>query len=175
MASSDKSFEVRFARVDDETLAAHALPPWREKALRMRFPHDARLELVAGGLLGQMLAEHGILSPRFTTNPYGKPLLLPPPPSPPPPPHFNLSHSGDVVMCVLAEDPVGCDVERVVLEPGRDRAFYEAWTHREARLKALGCGFASTSTSSLGLNLFSRPTPAPCGYVASVCLARQST
>jgi len=145
---------------------------WRDKAAKKRFARDARLELVAGGLLARMLAERGIRNPQFTTNPFGKPLLVQPStpllPRPTLSTYFSLSHSGDVVMCALADRPVGCDVERLVLEPGRDRAFYEEWTRREAGLKALGYGFGGGARYDAPPHPAARNIPAPDGYVAAI-------
>lgn len=80
------------------------------------------------------------------------------------PPRFNLSHSGDLVVVVIADVEVGVDVEhlrpvanadrlarryfspaerRMVRALGgaeRDRAFLRIWTQKEAYLKATGIG-----------------------------------
>jgi 4'-phosphopantetheinyl transferase len=79
---------------------------------------------------------------------------------------FNLAHSGALAACAVGEGcgEIGVDIERVrpiadagsvsraflspgelarlagLPEPARLRAFYEAWTRKEAILKALGCG-----------------------------------
>lgn len=79
---------------------------------------------------------------------------------------FNLAHSGTLAVCALGRGggEIGVDIERVrpisnaegvarrvlsprevaqlesLPEPARLRAFYEAWTRKEAFLKALGCG-----------------------------------
>ncbi len=73
---------------------------------------------------------------------------------------FNLSHSGDKVMCVIADREVGCDVEKIAdyregiakrffhkreqefIEAARDKAdaFYRIWTLKESVMKACGKG-----------------------------------
>jgi 4'-phosphopantetheinyl transferase len=76
---------------------------------------------------------------------------------------FNLSHSGERVMCSVSDADVGCDVEKI--EPidlelahrffynseydaiskeegiGRDVMFYRFWTLKESFMKATGLGF----------------------------------
>ena len=75
--------------------------------------------------------------------PDGKPFL-------PNSPHFNISHSGGMVLLAVCEEsPVGCDVEpanrtakneaaiRAKLFPGEDDVpFLQLWTAYEARLKS---------------------------------------
>lgn len=81
---------------------------------------------------------------------------------------FNLSHSGDWLACAVAhEQPVGIDVERMradidvegiasyIFAPTEHRAFrtqprndklrclFNAWTHKEAYLKAIGTGLST--------------------------------
>jgi len=78
--------------------------------------------------------------------------------------HFNLSHSGEQVMCVMSRFPVGCDVERVRWrdmgigdrffsdkektmlkncgnETERQQLFFKLWTLKESFMKCTGLGF----------------------------------
>lgn len=79
-------------------------------------------------------------------------------------PRFNLSHSGELVVLAVSDDPVGVDVEAIrqvanadrlarrFFSPAerqavaaccgerRDRAFLTIWTRKEAYLKATGLG-----------------------------------
>lgn len=86
----------------------------------------------------------------------------------PPIPFFNLSHSGDFVMLVISDTPVGCDIERLhkailshhvfhpkelahlrLLPEGdtRNREFLRLWTAKEAFLKAIGTGIDANASS----------------------------
>jgi len=93
--------------------------------------------------------------------------------------HFNISHSGQKIACVLAEHRVGIDIEyfrNVNLQvakrffsvaevnnllntpaPGQLDYFFKLWTMKESFLKALGSGFTRT------LNSFS-VVPGPSGF-----------
>lgn len=83
--------------------------------------------------------------------------------------HFNLSHSGSLALCALADRPVGADIE--VIRPRReglsayvfkekeyDRflalggdwdAFYTLWTEKESILKYTGEGLKALRSSVL--------------------------
>ena len=79
--------------------------------------------------------------------------------------HFNLSHSGERVMCVLSPFDVGCDVEIIKGDRGRlaerffkpeesawikhfetlekqSEAFYRLWTLKECYMKVTGRGMS---------------------------------
>jgi 4'-phosphopantetheinyl transferase len=146
-------------------LAACLSPDERARAERFVAARD-RDRFVAGRaflrlLLGQSTgAEPRELSFRYSA--HGKPALADEGSDL----EFNLAHSGTVVVCALAQgcEALGVDVECVkpirdaaglarrafspreavrldsLPEPVRLRAFYEAWTRKEAFLKALGCG-----------------------------------
>lgn len=85
--------------------------------------------------------------------------------------HFNISHSGEMVLCSIFVKPIGVDVERVkennlnIVEKyftqiekdyiynrcvkDRLEAFYEIWTLKESYVKAIGKGL------NIPLNSFS--------------------
>lgn len=112
---------------------------WREKAAKMRFRREQRQELVAGGLLADMIYGYGRI-------------------------YFSMSHSDEVVMCVVSDRPVGCDVEKIVPldeDTRREVGSIEAWVCREAVFK---CGDPAAKA---------RPVEAPSGYAAAVAFAGQ--
>lgn len=83
--------------------------------------------------------------------------------------HFNLSHSGSLALCALADRPVGVDIEVVrprsaglpahvfkgaeydrFLALGGDwHAFYTLWTEKESILKYTGEGLKSLRRAAL--------------------------
>ncbi|MGB5097050.1 MAG: 4'-phosphopantetheinyl transferase superfamily protein, partial [Porticoccaceae bacterium] len=131
---------------------------------RFADPADRHRALLARLLLRQALSHRYPLPPagwRFARDRRGKPALA----WPALPVTFNLSHSGDLVVCALGQHcELGVDVEQIA---PRDRllalarrffsvdecarlgglsgaaqrdAFYDIWTAREAYFKAVGCG-----------------------------------
>lgn len=113
----------------------------------------------AYALLAQVLAEqYGLAAlPELARTATGKPYFPAWPAL-----HFNLSHSGDLALCGVGDEPLGVDVEwikprkgglpRYALERGeyelftvlggRWGDFYTLWTRREAWCKYTGEGVA---------------------------------
>ena len=78
--------------------------------------------------------------------------------------HFNVSHSGDVVVCAVSDSPVGVDVEKIrevkenvkkkvcteeefeklKLSSDEDAEFIKLWTMKEAVVKKRGSGIATS-------------------------------
>ena len=146
---------ARFARLLETVPAAR-----REKVLRYKNAAAARLSLGAGLLLNAALTDAGLRADGLGETEYGKPWFPAHPDF-----HFNLSHSGEAVMCAVSGAAVGCDLEA----PGRacdlklaDRffhpeekrwlrslpteeqadAFFRLWTCKESFVKALGLGLS---------------------------------
>ncbi|MCC6355064.1 MAG: 4'-phosphopantetheinyl transferase superfamily protein [Verrucomicrobiae bacterium] len=185
----------------------------RQRMARFLQPADQERFLAARGLLRELLGSWLRTPPdavRFVTGPRGKPLLAP---GHAPPLHFNVSHSGDIVAIALsATFAVGVDVEMLgrlddwravadrIFSPRekaemdtvphgeRHRAFLNAWTRKEAVLKASGEGLVD-DLASIGVSLApGKPArliaagpvgprtshydlfdlPAPIGYVAAL-------
>jgi 4'-phosphopantetheinyl transferase len=131
----------------------------------LRLAADRRRYVAAHGLLRHILAGYAGLAPsemRVERAPEGKPRLLHPRDL-----RFNLSHSEGIgVVAVALAREVGIDIEAVrplddleslvgtcfsavertqfaaLPEPSRLLAFFEAWTRKEAFLKALGEGLS---------------------------------
>lgn len=159
VAASAEAGSAEESRIADW---ASGLSEYRqEKIKKMRFLEDKLLSLGAGLLLDQGLKQWG-LSERTAVLEYcgnGKPCLKDHPDK-----HFNLSHSGTLVMAAFSDHEIGCDVEKV--KPGRlkvarrffteseqaylddpalsdkerDQLFARLWTLKESVLKATGEG-----------------------------------
>ena len=189
----------------------------RERMAGFIRPADRERFLAGRGILRAILGQCLQIPPEsvaFSASTRGKPLLAPDQGAPF---HFNVSHSGALVAVALSvEWAVGVDVEesdrltdwRLVAErilssreaaemetvprPDRPRAFLNAWTRKEAVLKATGEGLVGdlatievslapgTPTRLLSLGGIA-PDPAdfalhelslPCGYVGCVAACR---
>jgi 4'-phosphopantetheinyl transferase len=138
----------------------------RERAARFVFPRDRNRFIAGRAFLRLLLAQYtatDAASLRFRYGPHGKPALADDRSEV----VFNLAHTGSLAVCALARGhDLGVDVERVrpipdadgiarsffspretaelasLPEPARFRAFFDAWTRKEAFLKALGDGLA---------------------------------
>ena len=91
---------------------------------------------------------------QFTTNEYGKPLLINNPQI-----HFNISHTGHYIVCAVSDKPVGIDIELIktidmviaerffmpdetafIMDGEQEKRFYEIWTRKESHIKWEGKG-----------------------------------
>ncbi len=146
-------------------LASCLAPDEQARVRRFVAPRNRDRFTAGRAFLRLLLAKYlGVtaLDVDFRYDPHGKPALADPRCGL----RFNLAHSGALAVCAVTHGrrDVGVDVEhvkpledaeslaRVVLsplelvrlgalpEPVRLQSFYEAWTRKEAFLKALGCG-----------------------------------
>lgn len=126
---------------------------------------DRKQSLGAGLLLKQVLLLHGVSMGKLLYGENGKPEMEGI--------HFNLSHSHDMVVCVLSSQPVGCDIEKIKEKNDRierianrfftgkectylnafqdnekNQAFFRIWTIKESYIKMTGEGLR------LGLDRF---------------------
>ena len=132
----------------------------KQKVDAFRFRKDKNLCLGAGVLLDRALQVYG-LSERVME--YGetgnkKPAFLNAPEI-----HFNISHSGEMVILVVSDDPVGCDIEQIGTadlrisrrfftenehallaacrsDGERNDLFFRMWTIKESYMKYTGEG-----------------------------------
>jgi 4'-phosphopantetheinyl transferase len=137
----------------------------QERAAKFYFPKDRQHFIVARGLLRLILGRYLDQAPtqlRFVYNAYGKPSLEATPSL-----HFNLSHSkGLALLGVSSDRELGIDLEyvrtdfpfeqvaksvfsvpeqailRSLPEAAKPEAFFNAWTRKEAYIKALGQGLS---------------------------------
>lgn len=137
----------------------HLLPEAQaEKVRKFRRWEDAHASLLGKLLLLRGFAAFGIRSglQDLKCTAYGKPYIESSAVS------FNISHSGNCVVCVLSDESgeIGVDVEEVKpidvndfryiwneaewdkIRSGDIQLFYEYWTSKEAVMKAEGRGFS---------------------------------
>ena len=136
----------------------------REKADAMRYRKGRNLSFGVEWLLIQACRDFGVdySSLQICSDSNGKPYFAGNPTFEGEPLHFNLSHSGERVMCAMSTCNVGCDVELVrersrniaerfftadelalingVPEEERLDMFYRLWTLKESFMKCTGLG-----------------------------------
>ena len=144
-------------RIDLEEALREMSLQRREKVLAFKYEEGRRLSAAAYMLLAKALREEwGIAEPPvFDYSEHGKPSIVGHPEI-----CFNLSHCRSVAACVVADRPVGVDVEEVrpfkealarhvlsddeyamvVGSPRPDREFIRLWTMKESYLKLTGEG-----------------------------------
>lgn len=158
-------------RVSPSRLAALSRllsPDEADRSARFFFEPDRRRYVVARGLLRELLGHYLRFSPAalcFRYGPYGKPELAVP--AVLPAVHFNVSHSGELILLAVASGRrIGIDVEYVRNLPDasdlamrffspRERAafarlppdlqqaaFFACWTRKESFIKAIGEGLS---------------------------------
>ena len=132
--------EVYLIRTDDKRkedlsdLLSYVEDDYREKVLRYRFPADRKRSLY-----GHLLARYAIIKEwglknseiKMLTGPYGKPYLKDREDV-----FFNVSHSGDLAVCVTGKGPVGIDVQEIkgTKEGLAQRFFSKEENHSLARV-----------------------------------------
>ena len=146
-----------------------AAPDRQARADRFRHEDDRKRCLCADALARNMLARAADIAPEkinFTYSDKGKPHANLPL-------HFNVSHSGEWVLCAVSDAPVGADIEQVkpfragmvaryftaaeaayiwgnnppldgnVTDADTCARFYRVWTAKEAYVKMTGTGIST--------------------------------
>lgn len=132
----------------------------KEKLNRFRYKRDAYRSLFGECLVRLYLWDHFSICNdhiHFIMNQYGKPGIDVDVPF-----YFNISHSGDWVVCLFDTRDVGVDIEKwdnadldlakrffspieykdliALQEPTRTKYFFELWTLKESYIKCMGTG-----------------------------------
>ena len=128
----------------------------REKIDFYRFENDKKLSAGAYLLLKKLLSEENITNPLFKTEKHGKAYI-----SNHENIHFNLSHSGKVVLCAISDREVGIDIEyidpeidlniakhyfynseyeNIMKAENRFEEFFKFWVLKESYMKYTGLG-----------------------------------
>lgn len=124
-------------------------PERKAKIDCLHFERDKKLSLGAELLLKVALQKEGFEYGTILLGEHGKPYMEGV--------CFNLSHSGDKVMCAISDHEVGCDVEKLKAFDmniakrffcetefewidNQDERFCRLWTLKESFLKATGLG-----------------------------------
>jgi 4'-phosphopantetheinyl transferase len=178
VSSGSDSAEVWYAWVGANERAIEQLTSTvlsvaeRERLAKYRNASAASRYVVTRALVRSVLADKLALAPRdvpITQTDFGKPVVAGAV-------HFNVSHSGDLVLlAVSANRAVGIDVERrrevervsalvtrwlttaeqasvterVAAGADESDAFLRVWSLKEARLKALGVGIGNAGDASV--------------------------
>ena len=118
----------------------------------------AKQQLASESLISMVVRkERGMKEIGFGTCPHGKPFIVGLPNF-----YYNLSHSGEWVVCATDRAPIGIDIEMVrpvnidlarlyfstaeyrsligKTEPEKNRLFFDLWTLKESYIKAKGGG-----------------------------------
>lgn len=176
--------------IDENTfnyLLSFIQPEKKERILKQRVSQNAY-----NMLIGELTAKIGIkkafgipiASQKFIYSGYGKPYL-----SDDRNIHFNISHSGEYVACVVSNKSVGIDIQRIeqynpnvaekvcnaqellqISNSGdKSSEFIKLWTQKEAVLKMYGVGIANADIKNCLKNVNTQSKKID-EYWLSVCL-----
>jgi 4'-phosphopantetheinyl transferase len=161
-------WHYRLDALADETLLSS---DERQRADRLLMPQKRQHFIAARVGLRLILSQQTGVAPQdltFAYRPHGKPYLVGWESL-----EFNLSHADDLALLVVADRPVGIDVERerpltsmaqmmeIAFSPAeqaaiyqlphedQQHAFYRTWTRKEALMKGRGEGFKLAHTFTL--------------------------
>lgn len=152
----------------DETVFQFLLkfspPEKQQRILRQRIKQNAVSMAVGGALARYMLWKKFGITPdaKIAYGEFGKPYLPDYPDA-----HFNISHSGQFVVCAVYDRPIGVDVQEIIpyrpdiaakicsntelaqIEASTDQSteFTRIWTRKEATAKVKGLGIWAAVSS----------------------------
>lgn len=155
----------------------------RKKKILAAKQKQKRLQsLGAGLLLKYVFHKHGFSSNTLRTDTNGKPIaegIC-----------FNLSHSGNYVVCAVSDRQVGCDIEKIKEAPTQvekrafspeenaylkqfsgdayNREFFRLWTEKESFLKMKGIGIRAPLQTLEITECYFKEYEIP-GYQVTVC------
>jgi 4'-phosphopantetheinyl transferase len=191
-----KNIEIYFSEISETETAETAdlmrlvSEKKQEKLKRFHFPADRKLGLYAEILVRMQAARRlGLANEEiiFAANEFGKPYLPDHPAF-----NFNISHTRSAIAVAFSDETIGVDIEKIKAADLRiadrfftaaeqnyihssekpERAFFEMWTKKEAYIKCLGTGLATSLNSFDVLSGEITPLLRSCetsGYIISVC------
>lgn len=137
----------------------------KQKTDSLKQKNDKLCSVAAGVLINRALRDYDLEEKNieYAFGEHGKPYFKDYPEI-----HFNISHSGDMCICVFSNHEIGCDIQKVQdfnedllkrffakaeqdyinSKKDKSRAFCKLWTMKESYIKATGRGL------SAGLNSF---------------------
>jgi 4'-phosphopantetheinyl transferase len=158
-----KTFYADFSKLKDdkiiENIAAELETDRLERIVNARRT-DIKAQILAGGLIIKYALREVFSLEKFGVerNVHGKPYIKDAPGK-----FFNISHSGDIVICTVSDTECGIDIEKIdqaksfveiaerffsiyeknaiLLSPNQSEAFCRLWTLRESYVKMRGIGF----------------------------------
>ena len=167
--------KIRAVKLNEDPMQFYGLILNRvDEDKQNRIKRYVQIEDARRSLLGELMVRLEIMRDleiknediHFYYNSYGKPFLKGLKNY-----HFNISHSGEWVVCVFNQSPIGVDIEKIMpidlgiasrffakkeyddlmerREEERLSYFYDLWTAKESYIKALGKGL------TIPLNSFS--------------------
>lgn len=134
----------------------------KENIKRFKFLDDKKRTILGWNLLNLLLKKNNVTHYQIKYSSHGKPYLV----SDNPNVKFNISHSGDWVVCCYSDSEIGIDIEKIrkincyriakrffseqeynFLKNQYDKSetlknFYTLWTLKESYIKALGAGLS---------------------------------
>jgi len=154
--------ETELSALTFNNLLSYVSNEKQEKVKRFMKKADAERSLLSDLLSRIAIMENLKVQNRdiqFIYNKYGKPSLINFPDF-----HFNLSHSGNWIVCAIDNKAIGIDIEKIdnidldiakrffsdkeyfdlMNKPysHRNSYFFDLWTLKESYIKALGCGLS---------------------------------